>query len=607
MKKISNYLKELLSISPITILLLLDELLVRIFCNLNILNQAVLLEIIACLCLSFILSLFKPKLRNILSSLILLIYTIYSFAQTMHYAFFKSFFSLRKLSIIGELKDVTNEAITKLEIQYLLFLLPIILFFLYIKKMPKKEYSYPTIGKIIISVVCIFFLVLIKDVMLEEYNENTSDITSDSYLYNNINNNLRFYNEFGSFEYIIKDAQRLKVKDSDYTLKDIVEINDFIKESKREKSDLQGIYEGKNLILILCESFGPQSIKEDLTPTLYKLSKEGTYFTNYYAPLYPSNTNDSEFMSQTGMMPSIDYGTTSKDFGDNLYPYALANLFKQEGYSVNSYHSHVKSFYSRETLHNSFGFEYLYDKEDLGLVLDGKEFNNWIDDSLLFEKVIENTDTSKPFYDFVITTSGHMPYYSGRKEIIENYNKVKKLYPTIPDQAAYYYAAQMKLDEGIKVLLEKLEEKGVLEDTVIMLFGDHYPYGIDHQDTLNYFYGKLENSYDIYKTPFIIYDPTSKGEENNTLSSTFDIFPTITSLFNLDDFKAYTVGEDLFVQDDNRYVLFPDYSVLADDFYYDASSQTIIGKNTSNILDMAAKHYKYSQIILSSNYYQLIE
>ncbi len=443
--------------------------------------------------------------------------------------------------------------------------------------------------------------------MLEEYNENTNDITSDSYLYNNINNNLRFYNEFGSFEYIIKDAQRLKVKDSDYTLKDIVEINDFIKESKREKSDLQGIYEGKNLILILCESFGPQSIKEDLTPTLYKLSKEGTYFTNYYAPLYPSNTNDSEFMSQTGMMPSIDYGTTSKDFGDNLYPYALANLFKQEGYSVNSYHSHVKSFYSRETLHNSFGFEYLYDKEDLGLVLDGKEFNNWIDDSLLFEKVIENTDTSKPFYDFVITTSGHMPYYSGRKEIIENYNKVKKLYPTIPDQAAYYYAAQMKLDEGIKVLLEKLEEKGVLEDTVIMLFGDHYPYGIDHQDTLNYFYGKLENSYDIYKTPFIIYDPTNNGEENDTLASTFDIFPTITSLFNLDDFKAYTVGEDLFVQDDNRYVLFPDYSVLADDFYYDASSQTIIGKDTSNILDMAAKHYKYSQIILSSNYYQLIE
>ncbi len=528
----------------------------------------------------------------------------------MHYAFFKSFFSLRKLSIISELKDVSNEVVTKFKVEYLLFLLPLILLFIYLKKAPKKDYSYPTIGKIIISVVCIFLLVLIKDSILDEYssNDSSSDITSDTYLYNNINSNLRFYDEFGSFEYIIKDAQRLKVKDSDYTVKDIVEINDFITETKGQRSDSSGTYQGKNLVLILCESLGPQAIKEDLTPTLYKLSKEGTYFTNYYAPLYPSNTNDSEFMSQTGMMPSVDYGTTSKDFGSNYYPYALANLFKKEGYSVNSYHSHVKEFYNRETLHKSFGFEYLYDKDDLDLVLEGKEFNNWIDDADLFEKVIENTDTTKPFYDFVITTSGHMPYYSGRSEILENYQKVKELYPDIPNQAAYYYAAQMKLDEGIKVLIEKLDEKGVLDNTIIMLFGDHYPYGIDHEDTLNFFYGDLENTYDIYKTPFIIYDSTSTGQENGTLASTFDIFPTITSLFNLDDSKAYTVGEDLFYEDDdNRYVLFPDYSVLANNFYYDASSQTIVGKDTYNILIKAKNHYKYSQIILASNYYQLVQ
>ena len=89
---------------------------------------------------------------------------------------------------------------------------------------------------------------------------------------------------------------------------------------------------------------------------------------------------------------------------------------------------------------------------------------------------------------------------------------------------------------------------------------------------------------------------------------TFDIFPTITSLFNLDDSKAYTVGEDLFYKDDdNRYVLFPDYSVLANNFYYDASSQTLIGKDINNILIKAKNHYKYSQIILASNYYQLVE
>ena len=146
-----------------------------------------------------------------------------------------------------------------------------------------------------------------------------------------------------------------------------------------------------------------------------------------------------------------------------------------------------------------------------------------------------------------------------------------------------------------------------MDDTVIILFGDHYPYGIDHEDTYDYFFGDLENSYDIYKTPLIIYDSLKEGQVNNTLASTFDIFPTITSLFDLDDLGAYTVGEDLFVEDDERFVLFPDYSVLANNFYYDSLSSTMIGKDTNGILELAHQHYKYSQEILSSDYYSLIK
>lgn len=516
-----------------------------------------------------------------------------------------------KLGMINELKDVSNEVLSKLEFKHLLFLLPIIIFIVFLILYKQEKDNVSIKKKIIIATLAIFSLLLTKDALLDKYeieDENTiDDITSDIYLYNNVNNNIRFYSKFGSFEYLIKDIERLDVEEMALTMKDYYEISSFIKENKREKSDKQGIYEGKNLVLILCESFGPQAIKEDLTPTLYKLKTEGTYFTNHYAPLYPSNTNDSEFISQTGMMPSIDYGSTYKEFNSNYYPYSLANLFKNNGYSVNSYHSHTKDFYNRVTFHNSFGFEYLYDKDDLGLTLDGKVYNNWIDDFLLFEKAIDNTDTTNKFFDFIITTSGHLPYYSGRKEIQDNYKIVRELYPDIPEQEAYYYAAQMKLDEGIEVLLNKLEEKGVLEDTIIILFGDHYPYGIKDEDTIESLYGNLENDYEMYKTPFIIYDSTKQGETKDTLSSTFDIYPTITSLFNLDDSRAYTIGEDLFVENDERYVLFSDYSVLADSFYYDATCQEVIGNDTNNILEKAKNHYKYSQEILSSNYYQLFK
>ena len=608
---IKNYFKDNIELLVFTLAILINELLVRKFCKLTVFNSSLFLELIACLCLSFILSIFNKKTRNIMSIILLAIYTIYSFAQTVHYAFFKSFFSLSKLSVASELKDVFGEVLTKLEFKHLLFLLPLFIFVFFVAIFKQENSNFKVSKKILLSLTFIFILLFTKQSYLDKYEvedeDSLTDITSDVYLYNNLNSNLKFYNKFGSFEYIIKDIERLDEDESPLTVKEVSEITNFIQKNKGDRSDLENSYKGKNLILILCESLCPQGIDEKLTPTLYKLANEGTYFTNYYAPLYPSNTCDSEFISQTGQIPSIDYGTTSKIFGDNYYPYALASLFKNNGYSVRSFHSNTKQFYNREVLHNSFGFEYLYDGDDLGLEFIGEEYNNWIDDSKVFSQVLDYTDTSKPFYDFIISASGHFPYYEGREEILENYEIAKTVYPNVPDQVCYYYAAQMKLDEALEILLNDLTENNLLDDTIIVLFGDHYPYGIDHEDTYDYFFGNLENSYDLYKTPFIIYDSTKTGEKSSTLASTFDVYPTITSLFGLDDTNAYTVGEDLLVEDDNRFVLFPDYSVLGENFYYDSLSSTITGEDTNGILELANKHYKYSQEILASDYYALVD
>ena len=139
LKGIKNYFIDNLELLIFALAILTNELLVRIFCKLSVFNSSILLEIIACLCICFILFLFKEKTRDILSIILLIIYTIYSFAQTMHYAFFKSFFSFSKLSVISELKDVFNEVLTKLEFKYLLFLLPLILFIFFIVKYKKNQ------------------------------------------------------------------------------------------------------------------------------------------------------------------------------------------------------------------------------------------------------------------------------------------------------------------------------------------------------------------------------------------------------------------------------------------------------------------------------------
>ena len=609
-----NYLKELIKNNTVLFILLiaitLNDILVRLFCSLSFLEpSALFFNLFYYFCIFFILCIFSPKLKVILSFIFVLINSLYSFAQTMHFSFFKSFFSLKKLTIINELKDVSDEIFTKFEMKYLLFLLPILLFVIFIKLSIKNSFKVK-FKNIVISIVLISFAIVCRRIYIQKYalesDALTIDVLSDSFLYNHITSNMQFYEKFGAYEYVIKDAERLKSKTT-VSSDELNEITEFIADSKKEKSSLQGKYEGKNLILVLCESFGPQAIDEQLTPTLYMMSTNGTYFTNFYSPLYPSNTCDSEFISQTSQMPSIDYGTTSKDFGQNYYPYSLANLFKDMGYSVNSFHSHEKEFYNREQLHSSLGFEYLYDDSDLGIKVDGIKYSHWVDDSELFEKAVEYTDFSKPFYDFIITCSGHIPYSSERIEIQDNYQKVINLYPSMPKQEAYYYAAQMKLDEGLEKLITLLDQKGELEDTIIIIFGDHYPYGIGDGDSYSDMYGDLENGYDIYKTPFIIYDANTIGETKTTLTSTFDIYPTITSLFNLDDTNAYTVGEDAFNDSNDRFVLFSNHSVLSNDFYYNSNNSTMYGTDKNDLLNLANKHYKYSQEILACDYYKLIK
>ncbi len=550
----------------------------------------------------------NAKLKTIVSIILATIDTVYSFAQTMHYSFFKSFFSLKKLTIINELKGVSDEIFTKFDLKYFLFLI-VFLFFIFLIKISKTTYK-TKLKDITISIVLISIAIVCRHIYVQQYalktDELTVDVQSDSFLYHNITSNMHFYEKFGTCEYIVQDLKRLKNKTS-ITTDELNEITNFIVESKKEKSASASKYEGKNLILVLCESFGPQAINEQLTPTLYMMSTKGTYFTNFYSPLYPSNTNDAEFITQSGQVPSIDYGTTSKEFGQNYYPYALANLFRNKGYSAYSFHSHEKEYYNREQLHNSLGFEFLYDDSDLEISVDGIKYSHWIDDSELFEKAIEYTDFSKPFYDFIITTSGHIPYSSNRIEIQDNYQKVKNLYPSMPEEEAYYYAAQMKLDQGLEKLITLLKQKNELDDTIIIIFGDHYPYGIYDGDSYNDMYGSLENTYDLYKTPFIIYDSNTDGEINATLSSTFDVYPTITSLFNLDDSKAYTVGQDLFNNSNDGLVLFSDHSVLTKDFYYDSNTSVIYGTDKNNLLDIANKHYKYSQEILACDYYKLVK
>ena len=248
----------------------------------------------------------------------------------------------------------------------------------------------------------------------------------------------------------------------------------------QEDNDVTGLLEGKNVIMILCESLDDYAISEELTPTIYWLKENSWHFSRYHSPLYEYHTCDTEFMTLTGQIPSLEFGVTNYMYSNHNYPSALPYLFKQNGYQAKSYHSYLAAYYNRLVMHERFGFDKLYDAQTIQPDKSEYSFTS-ISDEELFDS-IDFSDT--PFFKFVITLSGHGPYdndnrtdIQNEKQIVENSSFLDKQF-----EVKNYLSAQMKLDKGLEKLIEKLKEAGVYDNTAIILYGDHVPYTLATQE-----------------------------------------------------------------------------------------------------------------------------
>ena len=611
-------MKKILSYSDIfifNILLFIIEFILRYCVGFSIAQvKPILINILALLIIDAILINVKYKFRKWIESIILIIITLYSFAQSYHFAYFDTFFSITKITVLKELNGVKNEIFSKLSIKYVLYLIPLIIWLLFIRTTSNVIISYEIVKsnkliKIAISISVIFLSLFATNNIFEIENKEEPNLLSEEYLYHTMTNKNRFLNRFGTLTYIYKDIdlafskQHIKLSEEDKLW-----IENYCKDNVIEENKMIGIFEGKNLILILGESLCNFGIDEQLTPTLYKMQQYGFFFDNYYAPIYQSATNDSEFISLTSNVPSIDFGTTSKEFGHNHFPYSLPNLFREEGYSANSYHSFFKSFYDREPFHESLGFSRFYDRDDLEIWRDDSfdDFVNWTDDKVLMEKTLKNTNTDEPFFDFVISASGHMPYMDLREELYDNFYQVNQVYD-IDSESAFYLASQMKLDQAMEYLINELDKLGILDDTVICIYGDHYPYGIYTEESMDYIFGNNEYDFEKYRVPLFIYNSAVEGETIHKLGSTFDIYPTLCNMFNLKTEGAFVAGNDLFSSKPGV-VLFPDSSFITDDLYYDGlNSEAIYFGEENDYQDQLRINnelFKYSQLILKSDYFK---
>lgn len=358
--------------------------------------------------------------------------------------------------------------------------------------------------------------------------------------------------------------------------------NYFINRTISDKNDYTGKFEGKNLITIMMESISEVVFHEEYKeyfPTLYKLYTEGITGVNNYSPRNNCATGESELTGQTSLY-SIETTCTVNTYRNNIYPEALQSMMKNNGYTTSAYHDFTDQYYSRSIYENKLGSTTYFDVDDLQ-VQHYSAYKEWPSDLEFMEKAIPKFIDEDQFSVFMVTVSAHTPYIYNSIMGNKHIDLFKNL--DLSTENKRYLSKVKELDLALELLLNSLAEKGKLDDTVIVLYGDHYPYGLSDKDYAQLAPYDTKTDREIDRTPFIIYNSETVGERIEKYTTPLDYTPTILNLFGIEYDPRLYMGHDVF-SDYTDYAVFPDNSWLNADGYYDTGKGTFTSYNEESTL-----------------------
>ena len=272
----------------------------------------------------------------------------------------------------------------------------------------------------------------------------------------------------------------------------------FASRTPSNKNEKTGMFEGSNLILITAEAFSHLAVSEEMTPTLYKLMHEGFYFSDYYVPDWGVSTTDGEYAHLTGTIPK-DGVWSFKRSAKNYMPLTMNQQLMSQGYSAWAYHGHTYTYYGRDLYLPNLGYDYKGLKGGLDVKATWPESDVEVVDLSTADYV-----NSSPFSVYYMTISGHREFNFGGNYIAKKNQDLVADLPYSTNVRAYI-ATQLELEMSMTLLLERLEEAGQLDNTVIVLTADHYPNGLTPEEMGELLGHTPEKNFEIYRNGCIIW------------------------------------------------------------------------------------------------------
>lgn len=550
--------------------------------------------------------LLKPKNRFAYYMTFEIFFTFICMVNSIYYTFYTSFASASMLSLTQFIAPVGDAVVENvLQLKDLLYIIgPLILIIVHIilKKKKyyklieeKKERKQKTLKTLIAGGV----LIVIFTVTL-----SSLDITRFAKQWNREYIVMRFGIYIYQFNDVVASLQP-KINSMFGYDKAKKSFNDYFENREEEQdNEYTNMFEGKNVIAIHAESLQTIALNRsfngvEVTPNLNRLAKEGLYFSNFYSQVSVGTSSDAELTYNTSLMPTQS-GTAFVSYFDRKY-YAMPSLLKEKGYYTFSMHANNADFWNRRTMHNSLGYDKFYSKETykvakentIGLGLGDKEF---FKQSITKLKKIK--EDHEKFYGLLITLTNHTPFSDidkydpfdvDIKEKVTNEEGVEEevIHPYMEGtKLGNYFKSVHYADAALGQFLQDLEENGLLENTVFVLYGDHdarLPKK-DYQRLFNYdketdsLLDKEDPNYvefDSYqyelnrKVPFIIWSKDKKLEKEVTnVMGMYDVLPTLGNMLGIKN--KYALGHDIFNTKEENIVVFPNGNWLTNKIYYNS-------------------------------------
>ena len=614
-----------------TITLFSIEIIFRLVMKMTIIEWSLLRVFISVSIISLLVSLIIYKTRRvptkIITFILCLIASIYALLQAGFENYIGVFMSFGTSSQAGAVKDYIKDYIDSFHWYYWLILIPILLLFIYLvfieprlyKKKDKEELSINIITKkqslnaqlialtSLILLVGLFYFTLISNKM-----QNNIQLQSNTSLFINpsmpnivvdqfgvttfglldikstlspveeeiieYNVNQKEIKEETDYTRKIDDTRWLKVTEEE-TNRQYKNLNNYYLSRKiTDKNKYTGELEDKNLIVIMMESANNIAIDEKYYPNLSKIYNEGWTWKNAYSPRNSCSTGNNEMSGMTSLY-TINNSCTANIYKNNIYPESIFNLFTEAGYSTSSYHNYTEQYYRRKIIHPNMGSGHYYGVEELGIPYSNK-YEEWPSDVELMEKVLENIKNENKHMTWITTVSSHQPY--GVDSKLGNLYIDEFLNLGYSKHLARYMSKLKTLDEAIGVLIQGLKEQGTLDDTVIVFYADHYPYGLNDKVLNEYFDYDVSINNETDRTPFIIYNTELEPNQSDDYTTYMNILPTIANLFNLDYDPRLYAGEDILSDDYSKRAYFANGSWQDEKAYYNATTGKISYINEEN-------------------------